>query len=46
MKMFNFLITVCLFIIFWTFFGSHLYMIGVVTAGVVLGNWIYHKVLN
>jgi len=44
--MINILITVLLLLAFWLFLGSHLYMISVVAAGVVLGNWIYHKLLH
>jgi hypothetical protein len=46
LKIMQILITAALLFLFWLFFGSHLYMIGIVTAGVVLGNTIYHKLIH
>lgn len=44
--MLKILLTATLLFLFWLFFGSHLYMIGIVTTGVVLGNFIYHKLIH
>ena len=43
--MINFLLTVLLLVVFFVFFSGYIYTITTIAAGVVIGNFIYHKLL-
>ena len=44
--MINLLLTILLFTIFIVFFSGYMYTVFTIAAGVVIGNFIYHKLLG